>query len=137
MESSQPTHNKSQFASFRNAFRGVAVSIKESGHLKFHLFAATGVVVAGFLFGISTFEWLILILIIGAVITAEMANTAIEDIENVIRDYASVPYEFTGKSKDIGAGVVLVFAIAATVIALIIFLPRFIPILIDMFSRIN
>lgn len=129
MENSRPVSNKNQFSSFVNAFRGIYASICESSHLKFHLLAAGVVVVAGFVLGVSGFEWLILILIMSAVISAEIINTAIEDIENVIRDQAGVDYAFTGKGKDMAAGAVLVFAIAAVIIAILIFYPKVLALL--------
>ena len=133
----RPTSNKTTLSSFKNAFRGIGLAIRDSGHLKFHLLAAAGVIVAGLILGLSSFEWLALLLIISAVISAEIINTCVENIENIIRDHAGVPYEFTGKAKDMGAGAVLVFAIAAVVVALIIFLPKITPISIDMFSRMK
>jgi diacylglycerol kinase len=116
--------HQSTVSSFKVAFRGIWTALRESGHLKFHFFAAAVVISAGFYLQISSFEWLILVLTSAAVISAEIINTCAENIEDILRDQVHVPYEYTGKAKDMAAGAVLVFAIASVLIAVVIFLPK-------------
>lgn len=116
--------NKNIFQSFKFAFKGILTGIKESRNLKIHLTFTFLVIIFGIFFRISALEWVILLILIGLVISAELINTSIEDIENIIRDEAGVSYKFTGKGKDLAAGAVFVLAIIAAIIGLMIFLPK-------------
>lgn len=113
--------------SFRNAFAGVFWAFKTQPNMFIHLLATFAVAAAGFYFKISRGEWLILILTIALVFTAEMVNTAIE----VITDYFKLK-KLTEKedlfimvAKDIGAGAVLLAALSAAIIGLLVFGPHF------------
>jgi diacylglycerol kinase len=65
-------------------------------------------------------DWAILVLTIAMVFTAEFINTAIE----AILDLASPTYHPLAKvGKDVGAGAVLVAALAAIVVGLLILGP--------------
>lgn len=78
------------------------------------------VILASFYFHVSRVEWLILILCIAFVISAELINTAIE----ISLDYLAKEHHVKVEAaKDIAAGGVLVTAIGAAIIGLIIFLP--------------
>ena len=86
-----------------------------------HAFATIAVVIAGFVFGISTSEWCLLVLAIIAVWMAEALNTAIE----FLADVASPEFHpLVKKAKDVAAGAVLISAIGAIVLGIIIFGPH-------------
>jgi diacylglycerol kinase len=68
-------------------------------------------------------EWVMVILTIGIVLAAEAFNTAIEQIANFIQPDQDKRIEYI---KDMAAGGVLITAIAAFIVGLIIFLPKFI-----------
>ena len=77
--------------------------------------------IAGFYFNISKTEWLVQILAIGLVISIEGVNTAIEEVANFIHP------EFHSKIgfiKDIAAGAVFIAAFFASIVGLIIYLPK-------------
>lgn len=77
--------------------------------------------IAGFYFNISKTEWLAQILAIGLVISIEGVNTAIEEVANFIHP------EFHSKIgfiKDIAAGAVFIAAFFASIVGLIIYLPK-------------
>ena len=112
---------KERIASFRYAFNGLKILIKEEHNARIHLFAAVCVLIAGIVFKISTREWLVLIFCIGWVIALELINSAIENTADFISKEKS---ETIKKIKDLSAGAVLVAAIASAVIGLIIFLPK-------------
>lgn len=108
--------------SFTFAIQGFMTATKEQ-NMRFHLLSAIVVIIAGFLTGLSVIEWLILILIISLVISAEMINTAIERVV----DLASPDIHPLAKdAKDIAAGAVLVFAVSSVIIGLLIFIPKWI-----------
>jgi len=129
VEVTRPTKNKNFFRSVKNAWKGIMVGVEESSHVRFHLVAGLGVILAAMYFRVSFIEWAVLLVLIGSIITAELFNSAIEDICTLLRDRAGVPYEFTGKSKDIGAGAVLVLATLSVFIAILIFGPRILNLL--------
>jgi diacylglycerol kinase (ATP) len=111
---------KKQIKSFSYACKGIRQCVFKEQNLYFHLAIAVLVVTAGFSFGISHAEWLAVILCIGLVIAAELFNTAIEVLVNLV---SPDPHPLAGAVKDIAAGAVLVCAATAVVIGLIVFMP--------------
>lgn len=110
--------------SFKFAFIGVKHGLEEH-NMRFHLFATVLVVVLGFIFSITKMEWAVLLFSIGLVLTAELINTAIEEVCDVLTSAHPTSYKKAGKPKDISAGAVLIAAVVALVIGLIIFIPYF------------
>ncbi len=117
---------KKQLRSFVYAWRGIRSCVGKEQNLSFHLIATVVVVIAGFGFGVTRTEWLVIVLCIGMVIAAELFNTAIERVV----DLASPGrHPLAGSAKDIAAGAVLVCAAAAAIIGLIIFVPYLVELL--------
>lgn len=108
--------------SFYYAFRGIITAIKEERNMKIHVSIATLVVILGLLFTLSKIEWFSIIIIISLVISAEIFNTAIETVVNLVSPKYN---EFAKKAKDLSAGAVFVLAICSVIIGLIIFMPKF------------
>ena len=114
--------SKSILMSFKRALDGVKHAYSTEFHMVVHGYVAAGVVIAGALFQISYVEWLVCLLLIGAVFALELINTSIESIVNMI----TTDYNFHAKvAKDTAAGAVLVMSIVSAVIGLIIFVPKF------------
>jgi len=112
--------------SFIYAFKGIIYAIKTQHNLWIHLTASVLVVVFGFYFQISIYEWIAVILCIGSVITSEIFNSAIEALTDLVSpDYN----EKAGLVKDLAAGAVLISAIISAIIGLIIFIPKFLTLL--------
>lgn len=108
-------------ASFGHAFRGVAAALRSEVHLRFHAVATVVVIGFGFYFNISRTEWALVALAVGTVWTAELLNTAVE----ALTDLVSPEYHpLAGKAKDVAAGAVLVVALAALVVGVLLFAPR-------------
>lgn len=115
--------NKNIFISFARAFDGIRSAYASEYHMVIHCYMAVMVIIAGALFQISYSEWLICLILIGAVISLELVNTAIESVVNMI----TTDYNYHAKvAKDTAAGAVLVMASVSAVIGLIIFVPKFI-----------
>ncbi len=108
--------------SFYYAFRGIITAIKEERNMKIHVSIATLVVILGLLLTLSKIEWFSIIIIISLVISAEIFNTAIETVVNLVSPKYN---ELAKKAKDLSAGAVLVLAICSVIIGLIIFMPKF------------
>lgn len=104
-----------------DAFRGLYVLFKTTTSLRTQIFTAIVVILFGFYFEVSSFEWIALIFAIGFVLTSETFNTAIEiDIDLTSPNY----HPFARDTKDVAAAAVLLSVITAVIIGLIIFLPK-------------
>ena len=110
-----------RLVSFRYAFNGLKILVKEEHNARIHLFIAICVLIAGVIFKISTAEWIAVVFCIGLVIALELINSAIENTADLISKEKN---ETIKKIKDLSAGAVLIAAIASAVIGLIIFLPK-------------
>lgn len=111
---------KKQLRSFVYAWNGIRCCVGKEQNLSFHLIAATLVIIAGFVLCITRMEWIVLALCIGVVIAAELFNTAIERLVDLV---SPERHPIAGQVKDIAAGAVLVCAAAAAIVGLIIFVP--------------
>ena len=104
--------------SFYHAFEGLFRAVKKEGHLRFHIMIAVLISIFAYFYGISRFEWAILILAISSVIGAELLNTAIEQAV----DTATAEIKPSAKlAKDAAAGAVLVFAMFSVLVGIFLF----------------
>ncbi len=111
---------KKRVESFTHAGRGLRLFIKSAHNSWLQLFILFLTILFGIYYGITKYEWLMLVLVSGFVLTAEAFNSAIE----IDMDLTSPEYHpFARDTKDVAAGAVLVSAITALVVGLIIFLP--------------
>lgn len=104
--------------SFGYAWQGIVIATREQLNIKIHWLAILCVCIAGWYWHISVQEWCWIILCFGMVLCAELFNSAIEDLVNFI---SPGHHHLAGKIKDMAAGAVLVTAIAAALIAFLIF----------------
>lgn len=111
---------KKQLRSFGYAWQGIRCCVGKEQNLSFHFIATVCVMVAGFCFGITRSEWMAIVICIGLVIAAELFNSAIERLVDLVSPQR---HPVAGQVKDIAAGAVLVCALAAMVVGLIIFVP--------------
>ena len=108
--------------SFGYAINGIFYCLKTQHNFWIHLVAVAVVVSLGFLFDVSKAEWLFLIFAFGMVLSLEIVNTAIEFLVDLL---SPEHQKIAGLAKDLAAGAVLIGAIAAAIIGLIIFVPKF------------
>ncbi|GAA4301766.1 diacylglycerol kinase family protein [Compostibacter hankyongensis] len=123
MESKEKFSLRSRLCSFRYAFSGLLRFFRTEHNAWIHLLAAVLVVLAGLVFRLTKGEWTGIAFSIGLVLCAEVFNTCIEkmmDLLSPVRD------ERVKYIKDLAAGAVLVAAATAAVIGLLIFIPRLI-----------
>ena len=110
----------SRIIDFGHAFRGWAYVLKTQHNAWIHSIVATVVIALGLWLGLPPRDWAVLVLTIAMVFTAEFINTAIE----AVVDLASpVHHPLAKVGKDVGAGAVLVAALAAVLIGLSILGP--------------
>lgn len=107
--------------SFFHAVDGIIYTTLHEHNMIIMILATIVVVIAGFMFSISTYEWLFCIGIIGAVIATEMINTAIEALVDLV---TSELHPLAKIAKDTSSSASLVLSIVAFIGALIIFLPK-------------
>ena len=118
---------KSLVNSFGYAFQGIWSSFKSERNMKIHVFIMILVVLLGIFLHISVTEWMICVILFALVIGAELFNTSIEAVVDMIKKKKSSQAKL---AKDVSAGAVLVFAIASIIVGLIIFVPKIIDILV-------
>jgi diacylglycerol kinase len=112
---------KKRIRSFGYAGRGIKLVFGSEPNMKIHIVIALLVIICGFIFSITTTEWLLCIFCFGLVISAEMINTAIEHLVDLV---SPDHHELAGKVKDVAAGAVLITALISAIIGLIIFVPK-------------
>ena len=91
---------KKQIRSFGYAWKGLRQCIGKEQNLSFHLITTIIVIGAGILFDITRTEWMIIILCIGMVVAAELFNTAIERLVDLV---SPERHPIAGQVKDIAA----------------------------------
>jgi len=110
----------SRFAAIGHAFRGWWHVLKTQHNAWIHSLVAAAAVVLGFWLKIPPRDWAVILLTIAIVFMAEFINTAIE----AVVDLASpVHHPLAKVGKDVGAGAVLVAALAAVLVGLLILGP--------------
>jgi diacylglycerol kinase len=121
IEDVPPRRKLSWREKFQVAFRGWKFGVR--GHSSFfvHFFFSALVVAAAVVLNCNAVEWCLLIGCIGLVLTTELFNSAIETF------FRGLPDDIKDRvwpCLDIGAGAVLMASLTASIIGLIIFLPK-------------
>lgn len=115
--------NKNIITSFKHAFEGLKTCIYKERNIKIHLSMMFLVILFGIILDISKYEWITCLILFGLVIGAELFNTAIE----IVVDMITLKNDINAKNaKDISAGAVLVLAITSFIVGLVIFIPKII-----------
>jgi len=103
------------------AFKGAFLLIRTEASIKIQILIALIVTAAGFYYEISAVEWIFQTLAISLVLGIEGLNTAIEKLS----DYVQPDFDKRiGFIKDISAGAVMFVSIGASIVGLIIYLPK-------------
>lgn len=118
--------NKSVLQSFKNAWYGLCQAFKSERNMKVHFIAAILVIAAGLFLEVDNVSWIALIFAIGLVFIAELFNTAIEELTDLVIEEFS---EKAGRVKDISASAVMASACVAVAIGIRVFLPQIIEII--------
>lgn len=107
--------------SFKDAFAGYRYTLLNERNFQIHTVVTCLVVMAGFILKITRIEWLVILLCIALVLTAELLNTAIERVVDLI--VGETYHELAKISKDVAAAAVILTALMSVIIGLIVFLP--------------
>lgn len=107
--------------SFKNALNGLRWSFSSQPNFAVHFILSAFVLFLAWYLRIETLEILVIIMVIVFGLGAEMINTAIEAMTDMItrewRQEAKI-------AKDVAAGMMLLYAIGAFIVGAFIFLPR-------------
>jgi len=107
--------------SFKYAIEGFISSFKTERNMKIHILAMVLVILMGAYLGINLIEWCVIALAIALVIGAELFNTAIETIVDMVSPEKNPKAKL---AKDISAAAVLALSIGAAIVGAIIFIPK-------------
>ena len=110
----------SRILAFGHAFRGWWYVLKTQQNAWIHSLFATVVFFVGLWVGLTPLDWAIIVLTVAMVFTAEFINTAIEAVVDLAMP---MHHPLAKVGKDVGAGAVLVAALAGIVIGLLIIGP--------------
>ena len=112
--------------SFGYAIAGIVQLVRRQRNAQIHVFVAAVLCAASWAWGLSRTEWMILILTIALVLGMEAINTAVE----AVVDLATPDFHPLAKhAKDVAAGGVLLTAIAAALVALLLYGTRLLALL--------
>jgi len=109
--------NKNFFEALKHAAEGILTGFKTQWNIKTQILIAIMVIIAGMILKLTKIEMLFVVFAIALVLIAEMLNTAIESVVDLVTE------EFKEKAKvakDVGAGAVLIASINAIIVAIII-----------------
>jgi diacylglycerol kinase (ATP) len=117
---SHPAHGRRIVRSFGYAFEGLAAVLRTQPNFSVHLAAAVVALGLGVWLRLSSVELAVLVLTCTLVLVVESINTALE----AMCDLVSLEYHpLIKRAKDVSAAAVLMSALAAVLVALLLFLP--------------
>lgn len=107
--------------SFVHAIDGIAWAIRTQPNFRVHIILSFLVLLAGSLLSISPIEMIVLVFTILLGLTAEMINTSLESMTDLI----TKEWRAEAKTaKDVSAGMMLVVACGAVIVGCFILLPH-------------
>lgn len=107
-----------------HAIDGITDVISHERNMRYHLLAATVVVVFGLLCHLTKTDWLWILLAILTVFAAEFLNTVTEAVTDLLSQHHYDPN--VKRAKDVAAGAVLLTASFAVIVGLFVFGPYFV-----------
>jgi diacylglycerol kinase len=117
---------KSRFGSFKFAFDGLLFLLKNEHNSRIHLLAAIAVIILGIIVKLNQIEWALMTIVIGLVFLAELLNSSIETLADLINPEWN---ELIKRAKDYSAAAVLISAIMAMIAGGLIFIPKILALL--------
>ncbi|HLO97574.1 MAG TPA: diacylglycerol kinase [Fimbriimonas sp.] len=107
------------FQPFKVALNGIIFTFKTQRHMRFHLYVVFTIVLLGMFVNLGLREMLVLLFTVSLVVVAEMFNSAIEAVVDMVSPNYSPNAKF---AKDIAAGAVLITTIIALVVGALLIL---------------
>ena len=107
--------------SFKYALNGLRYTYQNEQNFIVHICIAVIIIISGFIFKISNIEWLIIIILIGLVVFAELINTSIETVVDLV---SPEKHPLAKIAKDTASAAVLSLCTVAIICGLCIFMPK-------------
>ena len=107
--------------SFNWAFEGIVHALRHERNMQIHFGLAVIVLLGALFFALTRLEIIALLVAISFVLIAEMLNTAIEQLMDMVTDEHDPRAKI---AKDVAAGAVLVAAVNAVAVAYLVFYDR-------------
>ena len=107
--------------SFKYSLDGLIYAYKYEQSMLIHVIATILVIIVNIVLQISPTEWLITFLAIGMVLAAELVNTAIEAVVDLV---TLEIHPLAKIAKDCGSAATFVLALMAAVIGFVIYVPH-------------
>ncbi len=109
---------KNHLDSFRYAVEGIVHVFRTQKHMRFHFLTVVLVLLIGLMLRLSRVEMAVLFLVVSSVLVAEMMNTAIESVVDMV---TQAYHPLAKLAKDIAAGAVLIASMTAAIVGGILF----------------
>ena len=114
-------NHRTFFQSFKYSFAGLLHAVAENQNMRIHILVGVIVISSGWVLRVNTFQMGVLGVMILLVIMAEMINTAIEEMVDLI----ATEHKRQAKiAKDVASGMVLVAVIGSVIVGILIFVPH-------------
>lgn len=114
------------FRSFSYSIEGLKYAYKYEQSMMIHVMATILVIIANIFFQVTGIEWLITIIAIGMVLSAELINTAIEAVVDLV---TLEVHPLAKIAKDCASAATFVLAVMAAIIGCVIYIPYIIGVL--------
>ena len=114
------THDHPSFRkSFFFAVQGFRIALQTERNIKVMLGIGVAAIIAGFVLKLDLVSWAIIAACCGMVITAELFNTAIETIVDLVSPEF---HPLAGRAKDVSAAAVWVLSLTAAVVGMLVYI---------------
>lgn len=130
----QIVKNRNMIDTFNNAINGIVYAVRTEKNMKIHCAAAILVLFLSLFFDLERFEVIVIIIAVSFVIFAEMVNTAVESVVDIIVD------EFHPRAKvakDVAAGAVVIAALNAVIVGYLIFFDKVEPTAVNIMGKLS
>ena len=112
--------------SFGYSLDGLKYAYKYEQSMLIHVIATIAVIIANLLFRVTGMEWLITLLAIGMVLAAELINTAIEAVVDMVTEEI---HPLAKVAKDCGSAATFVLSVMAAAIGFVVYIPHILELL--------
>ena len=114
------------FDSVKYSFEGLKYAYTHEQSLLLHIFLSIVAITCGILFKITGTQWILLFIMMTIIIVAELINTAIEAVVDLVTD----KYDPLAKiAKDCGSAAAFVSSMLAIMVGAYVFLPKIIELI--------
>lgn len=114
--------SKNDHPSFRKSFlfaiQGFRTAVRTERNIKVMLAGGAFTIVLGLVVGLDAVSWAVVLLCCGVVISAELLNTAVETVVDLVSPEF---HPLAGRAKDIAAAAVWVLSMLVAVVGIIVY----------------